>query len=76
MTSTWSAENLTLAYEDARVRLKLPIVPNYAKVKMDSEGNLTVSFDKPVNYPKYILNSFDGIIKTKVNSTHLEAKMT
>ena len=47
-------------------------MPNFAKVKMDSEGNLTVSFDKPVNYPRYIINSFNGTIKREINLTSLE----
>ncbi len=28
---------------------------------MDSEGNLTVSFNNAINYPKYILNSFNWV---------------
>jgi hypothetical protein len=27
-------------------------------VKLDERGNLTISFENPVNYPKYILDSF------------------
>jgi hypothetical protein len=50
---------ITKAYDEARERLKRPVIPNNVKVTLDERGNLTISFENPVHYPKYILDSFN-----------------
>lgn len=56
--SQWTDQMITEAYAEARERLKRPTIQNNLKVKLDERGNLTISFENPVNYPKYILDSF------------------
>ena len=56
--SLWTDQMITEAYAEARVRLTRPVIPTNIKVKLDERGNLTISFDNPVHYPKYILDGF------------------
>ena len=63
--SAWSDNMITEAYDEAKERLKRPVIPNQVKVKIDERGNLTISFENPVHYPKYILNSFNEQKPTK-----------
>ena len=50
---------ITEAYDEARERLKRQVITNQVKVNIDGRGNLTISFENPVHFPKYILDSFN-----------------
>ena len=63
--SLWSKEDLETAYKEARERLNRPRDPITVKASFNNVGLLTISFNRPVIFPSYLLKPFRGAAVTE-----------